>query len=50
MFQTWAVEQGEVTWGDCALRTDLGQRWCARFGLHVIDVVDGVVVDGDFCA
>ena len=33
MSHTWAVEQGEVAWGDCALRSDLigpvdlGQMW-----------------------
>ena len=36
MSQTWAVEQGEVTLGNCALRADLvgpialGQRRCTR--------------------
>ena len=38
MSQTWAVEQGEIARGECALRVDvvgpvaLGQRWCTRAG------------------
>ena len=48
MSQTWAVEQGEVIWGDCTLRVDLvgpvalGERQCTRAGF--MEVMGGCAV------
>ena len=37
----WAVGQEEITWGNCTLRADLGQRWYTRVGLNMsLTVVD----------
>ena len=50
MSQTWAVEQGEVTLGNCTLRVGLlghvhlGQRWCTRAGfMEVAGVLMGLL-------
>ena len=43
MSQTWAVERGEVTWGDCTFMAALGQSQCIRAGLNM----DLIVVDWD---
>ena len=52
MSQTWALEQGEVTLGDCTLKADLvgsialGQRQCTRAGNRM----DLIGIAGDLCA
>ena len=46
MSQTWAVVQGEVALGNCALGIEaLEQRQCTRMGFRV----DVTVVEGGFC-
>ena len=51
MFQTWAVEQGEVTCSDCALRAGLlgpialGPRRCTRAHFKI----DLRGIEGGFC-
>ena len=51
---TWAVEQGEVTLGNCTLRADmdgpitLRQRWCTRAGqrINLTWVAGGLLYSG----